>query len=597
MYQRKDKPVLSYSKIEIYSLCPLKYKYQYIDAFASKFKKEQPYFSLGESIHTTLYDFFKLPKEKRTFENLKNLLKKNWIRAGYKDSIEERDYAHKGLNILTNFYNTFDIMAEPLFLEKNFSIDFGKFKLWGKIDRIDKINGNEKELEIIDYKTSNYLPSIEEVKNDMQLLLYGVAIKKEFNIIPAKFSLIFLQHCEKLSVSFSEEDLISMEEYIKNIFDQIESDKKFAPNKNNLCYYCEFAEICPVMNPLISDEIQETNVSGNVELDSKVKLERIIYEKEKAVENLYLLNNAIQEFTKYLEKEILLKKIIEIIVSIIDSKYGMILIFDDNQLNIFYSMYLKENDKKLLFDFIKEEIKTLNKIKIIERDNSIDIFRLLRIEQLILLPLKVEEENKAIIVITEKSNGLKLNENEIIFLNTLITQASTALKNALLYELATTDGLTRLYIRRHFINRLKEEMSRTLRYKLSLSLIMLDIDHFKKFNDTYGHQIGDLVLKQFAIILKNSTRDIDIVGRYGGEEFIIALPDTNIEGAKIVAERIRQNVANYEFSGYAEPLKVTTSLGLTEFKEDDNDETLIKRADDALYQAKANGRNRYEINL
>ncbi|MFK5971489.1 MAG: diguanylate cyclase [Candidatus Marithrix sp.] len=151
---------------------------------------------------------------------------------------------------------------------------------------------------------------------------------------------------------------------------------------------------------------------------------------------------------------------------------------------------------------------------------------------------------------------------------------------------AIMDTLTQLYNRHFFDVHLIKEINRALRYQRKLSLIMLDIDHFKQVNDTYGHDVGDLVLTELAIILNDHCRQSDIPIRWGGEEFIILLPETDKQGAKKLAERIRCAIETYDFTIAGHQ---TASFGVAILVDDY--QTLIKRADEALYKAKENGRN------
>jgi len=157
-----------------------------------------------------------------------------------------------------------------------------------------------------------------------------------------------------------------------------------------------------------------------------------------------------------------------------------------------------------------------------------------------------------------------------------------------LKKIATVDTLTKAYNRLKITEILEHEVEMVKRYKIDLSLIMFDIDHFKGINDTYGHQIGDFVLQRIANVVRADTRVTDYFGRWGGEEFIIVLPQTNLAGTKIVANRIANSIENHKFDSIK---RVTASFGLTEFREGDDVNELIKRADEALYKAKNGGRN------
>jgi len=151
---------------------------------------------------------------------------------------------------------------------------------------------------------------------------------------------------------------------------------------------------------------------------------------------------------------------------------------------------------------------------------------------------------------------------------------------------AIMDNLTGLYNRHFFDKNITKEVERTMRYQHQLSLIMLDIDHFKQVNDTYGHDVGDSVLIELATILTQNCRQSDIPLRWGGEEFIILLPETDVLGAEKIAERIRQTIEAYNFTTAGHQ---TASFGVAELKQDY--QILIKQADESLYKAKENGRN------
>ena len=170
-------------------------------------------------------------------------------------------------------------------------------------------------------------------------------------------------------------------------------------------------------------------------------------------------------------------------------------------------------------------------------------------------------------------------------------------------ELAIIDELTQVFVRQHFVERLEEEVKRSVRFKLPLAVLMLDIDHFKRYNDDFGHLVGDATLKEVADLLKKNLRRVDLLGRYGGEEFVIAMPETKIDHAAEVAERIRSNIARHDFQVYNDKTKVTVSQGVEVFDVSKITgpeqpvpsaivDALIRHADKAMYKAKEEGRNR-----
>jgi len=163
-----------------------------------------------------------------------------------------------------------------------------------------------------------------------------------------------------------------------------------------------------------------------------------------------------------------------------------------------------------------------------------------------------------------------------------------------LETLAVTDTLTQVFNRIKYYEIMKREIERTERYEHPLSIIMFDIDRFKEVNDTYGHTVGDYVLRTLTQIVKKNLRGTDYLVRWGGEEFIIIAPDTDIKKAKILAERNRKASEKYKFDHAG---TITVSFGVTQFVEDDDEDTVIKRVDDALYEAKRKGRNRVEVNV
>ena len=199
----------------------------------------------------------------------------------------------------------------------------------------------------------------------------------------------------------------------------------------------------------------------------------------------------------------------------------------------------------------------------------------------------------------------KITQKEIEYLEEIKSQATTTLTRAKSYievlEHATLDALTGYNNRHQFEKRLKEMTASAKRQNQPLCCIMSDIDFFKKVNDTYGHAVGDCVLKTVAKTIKKELRESDIASRYGGEEFVFLLPQTNLEEATIVAERLRAsvekkkiNIEEYKIKDTKE-ISVTVSIGVSEFKNEKDYEMLYKKADSALYEAKETGRNKIII--
>lgn len=212
----------------------------------------------------------------------------------------------------------------------------------------------------------------------------------------------------------------------------------------------------------------------------------------------------------------------------------------------------------------------------------------------IFVPMVSKASINGMLVLGPKITGGEFTADDMDFLLNLGKFAAIAVENSRLYQMATVDRMTRLYVHHFFLERLEEEIKRSQRYAAPLALLMCDIDHFKKFNDTYGHQQGDSILRELGMLFKKCLRKMDIPARYGGEEFAVVLPETSLVNAKKVASRIRRDVESYNFTGQESSLHVTISIGVAEFgpDRDKSKAELISRADKALYAAKKNGRNR-----
>jgi diguanylate cyclase (GGDEF)-like protein len=210
-------------------------------------------------------------------------------------------------------------------------------------------------------------------------------------------------------------------------------------------------------------------------------------------------------------------------------------------------------------------------------------------------PLHLQSEAGGAMVVARPQEPFASEDTDL--LEALASQAARCVERAQLYTAAITDGLTGLYVSRYFRHRLKEELRTAERYRRNLSVVMVDIDYFKKVNDTHGHQAGDDVLRVVARCLLDTVREgIDIAARYGGEEFALILPETNLEGAGALAERLRRLIEKQRVDVGGVIIQVTTSCGVATSPDHGSlPEVLVERADQALYRAKENGRNRVEV--
>ncbi|MGE5554534.1 MAG: diguanylate cyclase [Betaproteobacteria bacterium] len=220
-----------------------------------------------------------------------------------------------------------------------------------------------------------------------------------------------------------------------------------------------------------------------------------------------------------------------------------------------------------------------------------------RIEDFLLIPFMAKGEVVGGLALTTPP-GRQFTKDDQLTLHLIATHAYLVIENAWLYEqvkkLSITDGLTRVYNRRYLEERLDQEYRRSQRHKTFLTVVILDIDHFKQINDVYGHQMGDEVLRKLMELCRQVTRSTDVIGRYGGEEFMVLLPETDLMGGKCVAERLRKLVETQTFITDKGPIRITISLGICAIPAEgvETPQQFVKAADEALYRAKQTGRNR-----
>lgn len=360
----------------------------------------------------------------------------------------------------------------------------------------------------------------------------------------------------------------------------------------------------------------------NRRLDQKVKLieselastENRLRETDKSLKKrVYEINNLLEisnELYSILDLEQLINSALLILVGQIGCEKAFGLVFDAKKGK--YSRHFTkgfgaehtaldlEVDHPLISFMLKRRRAT--PIRELYRETSLqDIAANFDREHIqVIAPIIYSDRLRGIIGCGEKLFGNEYDRSDLQILNILVNIFTVSISNAQMYEdmkkMSFTDPMTGLNNFRYFENRLREEIKRSYRNKNHVSLIMLDIDYFKVYNDTLGHQAGDEALKAVASILRSTAREDDIVCRYGGEEFCIILPGTEKGTIQNLAERIRKKIEAHEFyKEHVQPSKhITISLGGAAFPEDaESYEDLVKYADRALYRSKEGGRNRF----
>jgi len=325
-------------------------------------------------------------------------------------------------------------------------------------------------------------------------------------------------------------------------------------------------------------------------------------------QHLEMLNRLYEAISRTLELEQLLDQVCTITLDVTQAERAFILLLNNGQLRFGAG---RDAGGPLAASAAREMSKSVCQ-KVLQTQQGVYVFDTasdeefskklsivnLKLNAIVAVPLKGQEGLSGLLYIDSRNQSLTQLEKEMMVLTNIANVAALAVDNARLYRQATVDGLTGLFVRSFFMLRMEEEIQRSGRYGRQFSLLVMDIDHFKKFNDNYGHQTGDEVIKLVSQVIKRAIRTgVDVPGRYGGEELVLLLPETNLEGGLVVAERIRKNVENMPLPGpKGETLKVTISIGLAEFPSaGDSAVVLFEHADQALYVSKQQGRNRTTI--
>ena len=328
------------------------------------------------------------------------------------------------------------------------------------------------------------------------------------------------------------------------------------------------------------------------------------------INNYTMLNEVAQKLTSTLERNDIVSTVTGYLSKLIGKegvKFNLLikndetgvfeLVGDEKQEKATVSSAVKIYKNDAFDDWVEKNKYTLY-IKNIDEDFRFKMLRRdwIKFKTMIAIPLFEKETIIGILKFFSSRPDVFDNE-DVRLLNYLGDIGATAAQNSLLYQktkdLAIKDGLTGLYMRRFFVEKLDEEIRRAKQLNVPFSFLMIDIDHFKECNDTHGHPFGDKVLKILGEFLKDNLRDVDVIGRYGGEEFAVILPSTPYNGAMFVAERIRASFEKLVINvNEREGIKVTLSVGGVEFKEHMKLMEVINNADKALYHSKENGRNK-----
>ncbi|MBV1911408.1 MAG: diguanylate cyclase [Kangiellaceae bacterium] len=352
-----------------------------------------------------------------------------------------------------------------------------------------------------------------------------------------------------------------------------------------------------------SDSQQERKIDQAFS-DANLKIDHWTLQNN-LIHQIYLLLNHTPSYESFLAK------MLPMLVNVLKAERGFILRFDKHQRklvsiashkytfdedghmldsnNLFSQTIARrcfdENDIVLVADACTDEalVQTL----------SIKNFS---IKSAVAIPLSYGNKIMGVVYLDHCSEINHFNETQNDFIRSLQIHASTALKSTIHYSQAITDDLTGLYTRKYFEKRIRQTMEQSLRYNSQCSLLLLDIDHFKAINDTYGHNCGDEVLKAVSQLLTDSARKSDVVGRLGGEEFVFLLSETNELGAIQYAERLRTDIANLVIRHESVEVSITASFGIASYHSrlGTMEYKFIEEADQAMYLAKKAGRDRVE---
>ncbi len=348
-------------------------------------------------------------------------------------------------------------------------------------------------------------------------------------------------------------------------------------------------------------------------VDRREQVERLLHatmELDQTTEELSYFINVGKALTSTLDTGSILNIIMEKTSELVKAEAGSVLLLDEDTNELYFELTEgeKKNDLKRFRLKVGEGIAgwvAQHGESIIVEDvatdprfcNRIDDSLNFRTRSILCVPLKSKGKILGVLEVINRIDGKPFGQKDLDLVLTLVDQASIAIENSLLYrkatELAITDGVTQLYNFRYLHQALDVEISRSNRYRTEVSLIFLDLDYFKKVNDRFGHLVGSQALVEVGNILRRSLRPMDVICRYGGDEFIVVLPETGPQSALGTAERLRTTVESYTFhADTGEAFRLTASFGIASYPNHVKDKNeLIQLADQSMYRAKDATRN------
>ena len=346
----------------------------------------------------------------------------------------------------------------------------------------------------------------------------------------------------------------------------------------------------------------------NIQLISNINEEllQLIGKQERRLKEQRILNSISHVLNRSLTLSELLKTSLNLVSKVLNAERGFVVLREQSKNKIYAERYFDDiswsNDDTNIKSYSQTLVESCfkqNEVIIIgDTELNTTLKDLAEVKNgggrsIAVIPLVQDKTVVGVIYLDNQQLPHNFDVQQIPFLTTYAAHTSIALHNTLLYKRAITDDLTQLFTRQHIDEGLEQEIKQAQNNNQELSILILDLDHFKLVNDTYGHTTGDQVLQVFSSILTTHIREDDMAGRFGGEEFVVILPNTNSEGANIVAEQIRTAIENKTIKKENEVIKVTVSIGVASYQKKHGNKALLlfEDADKALYQAKEQGRN------